>query len=219
MLNVDFSRRVVMQTAAMGWQASPSNSVWRKRLDHLGGEFSRVTSVVRYDAGSHFPAHGHPNGEEILVLSGTFSDQSGDYPAGSFLLNPEGFEHAPFSEPGCIIFVKLQQYPGTKRRHVTLNFNDAEWQAGEANGVERLTLYDEAGFAELIELLRLAPGAALPAREAAGGEEIFVMEGEVADELGRYPGGCWVRTPPGSRPAFTSVGGATIYRKSGHLPG
>ncbi len=219
MLNVDFSQRVVMQTAAMDWQASPSNSVWRKRLDHLGGEFSRVTSVVRYDARSHFHAHGHPNGEEILVLSGVFSDQSGDYPAGSFLLNPEGFEHAPFSEPGCVVFVKLQQYPGTNRRHVTLNFNDAEWQAGEASGVESLPLYSDAGFAEVIELLRFAPGATLPAREVAGGEEVFVMAGAASDELGEYAEGCWVRTPPGAHPALTSAGGATIYRKSGHLPG
>lgn len=219
MLNVDFSQRVVMDTAAMEWQASPSATVRRKRLDHGGGEKSRVTSVVRYDAGSHFPAHGHPDGEEILVLSGVFSDQSGDYPAGSFLLNPEGFEHAPFSNEGCVIFVKLQQYPGTKRRHVTLNFNDAAWQAGEAPGVERLVLYDEAGFAEVIELLRLAPGATVPAREAAGGEEIFVMEGEVADELGDYAAHTWVRTPPGARPALTSAGAATLYRKSGHLPG
>jgi anti-sigma factor ChrR (cupin superfamily) len=219
MLNVDFSQRVVMQTVAMEWQASPSNTVWRKRLDHLGGEFSRVTSVVRYDAGSSFPAHGHPNGEEILVLSGTFSDQSGDYPAGSFLLNPEGFEHAPFSAEGCVIFVKLQQYPGTNRRHVTLNINDAQWRAGEASGVEAITLYDEAGFAEHIELLRLRAGATLPARDAAGGEEILVMEGEVADELGEYPEGTWVRTPPGPRPVLTSAEGATIYRKGGHLPG
>lgn len=219
MLNVDLSQRVVMRTASMDWQASPSSTVWRKRLDHLGGEFSRVTSVVRYDAGSHFHAHGHPNGEEILVLSGVFSDESGDYPVGSFLLNPEGFEHAPFSKPGCVIFVKLQQYPGTNRRHVTLNFNDADWQAGGAAGVESLSLYSEAGFAEVIELLRLAPGAVLPARDAAGGEEVFVMAGEVADELGQYPEGSWVRTPPGPRPALTSAKGATIYRKSDHLPG
>lgn len=218
MLNADFSRRVVMDTAAMEWQASPSPSVWRKRLDHRGGEKSRVTSVVRYDAGSHFPAHGHPDGEEILVLSGTFSDQSGDYPAGSFLLNPEGFEHAPFSEPGCVIFVKLRQYPGTNRRHVALDIDDAEWRAGGASGVETLLLYREAGFAEVIELLRLSPGAVVPAREASGGEEIFVMEGEVSDGLGAYGPLTWVRTPPGARPALASAKGATIYRKSGHLP-
>ena len=37
-LNADFARRVVMDTAAMAWQASPSSTVWRKRLDLVGGE-------------------------------------------------------------------------------------------------------------------------------------------------------------------------------------
>src|SRR3546814_6219955 len=82
-----------MDTAAMDWQASPSPTVWRKRLDLVDGEFSRVTSIVRYDPSSSFRAHGHPQGEEILVLDGVFSDEHGDYPAGTFLLNPAGFRH------------------------------------------------------------------------------------------------------------------------------
>src|SRR3546814_15181724 len=80
-LNAAFGRPARMDTAAMEWQASPSPSVWRKRLDLVDGEFSRVTSVVRYDANSAFHAHGHPQGEEILVLEGMFSDEHGDYHA------------------------------------------------------------------------------------------------------------------------------------------
>ena len=68
-LNADFTRRVVMDTAKMEWRASPSPTVWRKRLDWIGGESSRVTSVVRYDPKSSFPEHDHPEGEEILVES------------------------------------------------------------------------------------------------------------------------------------------------------
>jgi len=40
--------------------------------------------------------------------------------AGSYLLNPEGFEHAPFSKPGCLLFVKLRQDPGLDRRPVAI---------------------------------------------------------------------------------------------------
>ena len=78
-LNADFTKKAVLDTTAMTWRSSPSPTVWRKRLDLTGGESSRVTSVVRYDAGSSFPEHGHPEGEEILVLKGTFSDEHGDY--------------------------------------------------------------------------------------------------------------------------------------------
>ena len=120
-LNADMGLRAHADSATMEWQASPSGSVWRKRLHLVGGaETGQVTSIVRYDPNSSFPAHDHPSGEEILVLEGVFSDEHGDWPAGSYLLNPEGFHHAPFSKEGCIIFVKLRQYPGSDRKHVAL---------------------------------------------------------------------------------------------------
>ena len=70
-LNADFSKGAFADTAAMDWQASPAPGVWRKRLELDGGaEGGRVTSVVRYDAGSVFAEHGHPGGEELFVLDG-----------------------------------------------------------------------------------------------------------------------------------------------------
>src|SRR3954465_12891407 len=102
----------ILHTDELPWVQSPTPSVWRKRLEQSGldsverGESGRVTSIVRYDAGSTFPLHPHPEGEEILVLEGVFSDEHGDYPAGTFLLHPEGFRHAPFSKQGCLLFVK-----------------------------------------------------------------------------------------------------------------
>ncbi len=121
-LNADLSRRVVLTTASMDWQESPSPNVLRKRLDLIGPpEAGRVTSVVQYRPDSKFPSHPHPDGEEILVLDGVFADEHGRYPAGTYLLNPEGFSHAPFSEEGCVLFVKLRQYPGTERRHVAID--------------------------------------------------------------------------------------------------
>ena len=86
-INDDFSRLAVVHTADVEWQASPSPSVWRKRLDLTGpSETSRVTSVVRYDADSVFPSHPHPDGEEILVLDGVFSDEHGDYRRAPYLV-------------------------------------------------------------------------------------------------------------------------------------
>jgi anti-sigma factor ChrR (cupin superfamily) len=64
---------------------------------------------VRYAPGSSFERPCHGGGEEILGLEGTFSDELGDYPAGSYLRNPAGSAHTPFSEEGCTLLVKLQQ--------------------------------------------------------------------------------------------------------------
>ncbi len=216
-LNADFSKRVVMETAAMEWQASPSPSVWRKRLDLLEGEYGRVTSVVRYDAGSRFHSHGHPEGEEILVLEGVFSDEHGDYPAGTYLLNPPGFEHAPFSKEGCRLFVKLYQYGGAARTHVATNTARAAWEPGPAPGVQQIPLYFDEAHPESVRLLRFAPGARLPEYEMLGGEEIFVLEGAFEDGQGSYPKGAWLRNPPGGRHALASKKGCRLYVKSGHL--
>ena len=110
-LNADLSVRAVMHGADMDWQASPSPTVWRKRFYRDGPtEAGIVTSLVRYDAGSTFPTHHHPDGEEIFVLDGIFSDEHGDYPAGTYLLNPDGTSHSPHSKDGCTLFVKLRQY-------------------------------------------------------------------------------------------------------------
>ncbi len=217
-LNADFSRFVVMHSDAMEWQASPSKGVWRKRLDLAGDpEKSRVTSVVRYDAGSRFPPHPHPDGEEILVLAGVFSDESGDYPAGSFLLNPEGFMHAPFSEAGCTLFVKLRQYSGLHRRHITVQTADEDWHPGHTAGAEFLPLYHEEGHPERIDLVRLKPATLLPARTHPRGAELFLLEGDLADEHAAYHPGSWARFPPGTDHSLSTEHGARFYWKRGHL--
>ena len=112
-------QRVGVDSAARAWQPSPSGTVWRKRLHRVGpAESAQVTSIVRYDRGATFPVHDHPEGEEILVLQGIFSDEHGDWPAGTYLLNPDGFRHAPFSRQGCVLYVKrgalasLRSQPG-----------------------------------------------------------------------------------------------------------
>jgi anti-sigma factor ChrR (cupin superfamily) len=65
------------------------------------------TAMVNWAPGSRFQRHVHPGGEEILVLEGTFSDEHGDYPAGTWLRNPPWSAHTPFSREGCTILVKV----------------------------------------------------------------------------------------------------------------
>lgn len=77
MLNMNFAQRVVIDTESMPWVASPAKGVWRKPLEREDVESGHTTSVVRYDAGSHFSTHPHPMGEEIFVLEGVFSDEQG----------------------------------------------------------------------------------------------------------------------------------------------
>ncbi len=97
-------------TADQVWVPSPAAGVERVMLDRVGDEEAVATSLVRYAKGMRFPPHLHPMGEEFLVLDGVFSDQHGDYGAGTYVRNPPGSGHAPFSDPGCLLFVKLRQF-------------------------------------------------------------------------------------------------------------
>ena len=217
-LNADLAARAVVRSAEIDWQPSPSPTVWRKRL-YLDGprEAGIVTSVVRYDAGSEFPTHHHPDGEEIFVLDGVFSDEHGDYPAGTYLLNPDGTSHAPFSKDGCVLFVKLRQHAGEGHTQVQMNTNALDWQTRNDTGVWQKPLYLQGGYKEWTQLLKLDAGAQSPPHDHPNGEEIFVIEGEIEDEHGIYPAGTWVRSPPGSGHTVKSPKGAILYVRLGGI--
>ncbi len=68
-------------------------------------------ALVKWAPGTRFTRHAHGGGEEIFVLSGVFADEFGHYPAGTWLRNPAGSEHAPFSDEGCVIYVKTGHLP------------------------------------------------------------------------------------------------------------
>lgn len=214
LLNDDFSRRAVVKPDQHRWVPSPLPGVQRVMLDRLGGERGRATSLVRYAPGSSFSAHGHPGGEEILVLSGTFSDESGDYGPGWYLRNPPGSAHRPSSAEGARIFVKLWQMPGTEARTVRMDTRDPRaWQPGD--GHDRCTLH--LGDSERVCLLKLQPGAS-HAPETAGGAELLVLEGRLAEGDDAFDAGSWLRLPPGDATRFTAGrAGATVYLKTGHL--
>jgi anti-sigma factor ChrR (cupin superfamily) len=217
-VNADLGRRVVVDTTRMEWEPSPSGTVWRKPLYRRGGELGPVTSLVRYAPGGAFPEHTHPGGEEILVLDGVFSDEHGDYPAGAFLMNPHGSRHSPRSQPGCTLFVRLRQYPGADRpRLVEDTRADSGWQPGLVEGLSVRPLYAQGGYPENVALVRWAPGTRFQHHTHWGGEEILVLEGEFADEHGRYPEGTWIRSPHGSQHTPFSDKGCLIYVRVGGL--
>jgi anti-sigma factor ChrR (cupin superfamily) len=83
LLNADLSQRCVVNGNTLPWQPSPSPLVHRRLLERHGGEVARATSIVRYAAGTKLDVHSYGLGEEILVLSGTLSDEFGAYGPGT----------------------------------------------------------------------------------------------------------------------------------------
>ena len=216
-VNADFSERVVIRPEDYAWVSSPASGVERMMLDRIGDEVARATTIVRFAPNSQFDAHTHGGGEEYLVLDGVFSDESGDYPVGSYVRNPIGTSHRPHIGPeGCTILVKLHQFDAADTEQKVIDTKTAAFLPGSVPGLTVLPLHSVTG--ENVALVRWAPGTKFAQHAHWGGEEIFVIEGTFQDEHGDYPAGSWIRSPHLSQHNPWSDEGCLIYVKTGHLP-
>ena len=220
LINADFTCRASLAPEHYQWVSSPQNGVERVMLDRVGAEKARATSIVRYAPDSYFPHHLHPGGEEILVLSGTFSADNIDYPAGWYLRNPPNSGHQPYSKEGAVIFVKLWQMLAEEARYVAIDTNDAaNWQKQGNRDV--CHLFSDAS--EQVSLKRLNANEALFTGTVRGGAEILVLDGELIDDdiidnAQTYTRGSWIRLPVGALPKIKAgAQGVTVYLKTGHL--
>src|SRR5689334_9641906 len=133
-IRADRTQPALAHGASLPWVPSPEAGVERRMLERSGGEVAIATSIVRYAAGSRFSSHAHGLGEEFLVLEGTFSDEHGHYPVGTYVRNPPGSSHAPFSDPGCTIFVKLRQMAEDEPELLRVFPGQRVWEAIAASG-------------------------------------------------------------------------------------
>ncbi|NNC99291.1 MAG: cupin [Gammaproteobacteria bacterium] len=213
-LNMDFSQRVVIDTAAISWVDSPSGGVQRKPLERQAAESGHATSVVRYLPGASFSRHGHPGGEEILVLEGVFSDESGDYGPGTYFRNPPGSSHAPFSRKGCVLLVKLCQFQQGDLEQICIDTRHAEWLPGQG-GLQVMPLHQYLD--EHIALVKWPANEVFKPHNHPGGEEIFVISGTFCDQHAEYPAGTWLRNPHLSNHHPYVACETIIWVKTGHL--
>ncbi|MBC6480367.1 MAG: cupin domain-containing protein [Hormoscilla sp. GM7CHS1pb] len=215
-------------------------------LERDGEEIGRATTIVRFAPNSSFPMHSHGGGEEFLVLSGVFSDEHGDHGPGTYIRNPVGSQHTPYSKEGCIIFVKLCQMSPEDQNYVCIDTNQAAWEPGpifrsfpgaptllcrilrttwvgapetKVRGpIAGLKLMPLHRFGtERVFLIEWEAGIHFPHHTHEDGSEVLVLEGVLEDEHGSYPKGTWLRHPVGSSHAAFSPSGCLLYAKGGHL--
>jgi hypothetical protein len=98
---------ILLHPAETPWQAGHGNLRVKGLHEHLGHH----SALVRWPAGERFVPHQHFGGEEILVLSGTFEDEHGRYPQGTWMQSPHGSSHHPFVREETLIFVKTGHLP------------------------------------------------------------------------------------------------------------
>jgi anti-sigma factor ChrR (cupin superfamily) len=70
--------------------------------------------LIRWAPNTPFEEHTHDGGEEVFVLDGCFSDENGDYPAGTWLRQPDQSKHSAFTgDEGALLFLKAGHLPST----------------------------------------------------------------------------------------------------------
>lgn len=207
----DLSKPVIVHAAKLDWVPSPAPGVDRRMLFRIGGEVGRATSIVRYAPGSAFPRHTHAGGEEILVLDGTFQDEHGDYPAGSYFRNPPGTSHVPAAEDGCTIFVRLWQYREGDRAQVVRQPGQGKQVEPRAGASASTVLFDD-GYEE-VRLEDWKAGVTVTVANTRG-LEFLVLSGGLAFRGEGLGPQSWARLPAGSDLTAT-VGpeGARVWLK------
>jgi len=207
-IRADLSQPAVQASDAHRWVASPQPGVARVMLDRVGDEVAVATSLVRYDAGSVFPDHVHALGEEYIVLEGEFGDEHGRYPVGAYVRNPPGSHHAPFSEPGCLIFVKLRQFDRDDQRQCVIALDTplpAEgWQARELHRYQ----------GELVREIVAAAGTEVSLRAAPYVQELLVIEGSVVWGNSVLNANGWVRVPTGADLTVVTRAPSRLFSKT-----
>lgn len=207
-VRADLSQPASLVPQQWQWLPSPQPEVERVMLDRQGDEVAVATSIVRYAEDSAFPAHEHALGEEFIVLQGEFGDEHGRYGAGSYLRNPAGTAHSPFSEPGCIIWVKLRQFDLADQRPCVLQLDSPM----PARGIERRELHRYGN--EVVQEIVAAEGETVELTPVDEVQELLVLEGEVVADGARYPSWSWLRLPAGQGAGLRTQTRVRLFHKT-----
>lgn len=92
-----------VSVGARPWQLRRSGVHWK--VLHEDGD--RRTVLVRYDAGAVVPRHRHLGDEQIFVIEGSVSDETGTCKAGDYARRPPGCVHTVRSAGGALVLAVM----------------------------------------------------------------------------------------------------------------
>jgi anti-sigma factor ChrR (cupin superfamily) len=102
---------VVIDTHEADWTSNYAPDLDVMRLHEFQTE---NVVLIRWAPNTQFKEHTHHGGEEVFVIKGSFSDDDGDYPAGTWLRLPDQSSHSAFTgDEGALLFLKAGHLPAT----------------------------------------------------------------------------------------------------------
>lgn len=204
-MNSDYEKRALIDTNTIQWQKTKTNKVFKKILAIKDTE---ETSFIKLDKNSILSQIEKINSVEIFVLEGTYINEYGEHPEGTYLRLPKENEALVKSNIGCIVFRKTNTFTDTQK--LIIDTNHTEWLQGQGN-LEVKPLHDQTALVKWPKNEKFIP------HKHWGGEEIVVLKGTFIDEYGEYPKNTWIRSPHLSE-HFPYVKEETIiFVKTGHI--
>ena len=212
---------VTIDSAGAPWNATAAPGLSEKLFERIGaGLGARETALLRVDPQAAVPGGVTDCRIDMLVLDGAVELGKSRHEAGMFVRVPAGTELDLRSTEGATILVKKRggRIGGDP---IAIDTKDrANWAAWGGRGSEKAQLYDPGLLPEASWVGFMLPDLTIPEHDHAGGEEIFILEGEIRDERGYYGPGVWIRFPVGLRhtPVSLAEGCRMLVREGDARP-
>ncbi len=95
---------VVIDSNIAEWSPGPAPGIEQLSLHEYDAEH---VALQRWAPNTQCSNQIHHGGRETLVLQGSFSDEHGEYPTGSWIRSPRGSAHTPFTkDDSALLYVK-----------------------------------------------------------------------------------------------------------------
>ena len=204
-MNSDYDKKALINTDDESWVKTDFEGISKKILALKDNE---ETSLIKLEKNSILNNTSQINSVEILVLEGTYSNEFGDFPEGTYLRFEKEDEVLVKAKENCVIFRKTNHFSNSQ--NININTKTTSWLLGQGN-LEVMPLAEQTALVKWPKNERFLP------HKHWGGEEIFVLNGIFMDEYGEYPKNTWIRSPHLSE-HYPFVNEETIiFVKTGHI--
>lgn len=149
---------------------------------------------------------------DVYVLRGSVTEAGVEYGEGTFISRDHRCCVAA-SGQGATLFVYRDQFAAGGGNH-TLPPEAQWWYPGRVEGMSVTVLSEHH---HRLILVRWKPGTRARMHQHPWGEEIYVLEGVLQDQRGRYPAGSWQRLHADAGHAPFAEEDTLIMLRNGHL--
>lgn len=211
---------VTIRIDALPWSATDVPGVAEKVFERIpAGPDARETAVLRLAPGTDLGRWQADCRVDLFVLAGSARINGQACGARHYVRIPAGDDLSLNAPGGATFLVKQRAVAGGEAISLDTG-NRANWAAWGGRGSEKAQIYDPGVLSEAAWVGFMLPDLTIPEHAHAGGEEIFILEGELSDERGRYGPGTWVRFPVGltHTPTSSAAGCMMLVREGDACP-